>query len=76
MSSSNTGTPEAASQCRAASGVLLNYRGVDVLMARGRIPLHPRAVGDRTFALADAADAHRRMEAGDHVGKIVLTVVD
>ena len=27
---------------------------------------------DRTFALADAADAHRRMEAGDHVGKIVL----
>ncbi|MGI4878100.1 MAG: NAD(P)H-quinone oxidoreductase [Janthinobacterium lividum] len=35
--------------------------------------LHP--VADRTFALADAADAHRRMEAGDHVGKIVLRVV-
>ncbi|WP_242098048.1 MULTISPECIES: NAD(P)H-quinone oxidoreductase [unclassified Sphingomonas] len=29
---------------------------------------------DRTFAMADAADAHRRMEAGDHVGKIVLTM--
>ena len=27
---------------------------------------------DRSFALADAAAAHRRMEAGDHVGKIVL----
>ncbi len=33
-----------------------------------------KPVIDRTFALADAADAHRRMEAGDHVGKIVLTV--
>jgi putative PIG3 family NAD(P)H quinone oxidoreductase len=29
---------------------------------------------DRVFALADAADAHRRMEAGSHVGKIVLAV--
>jgi putative PIG3 family NAD(P)H quinone oxidoreductase len=29
---------------------------------------------DRTYPLAEAADAHRRMEAGDHVGKIVLTV--
>ena len=28
---------------------------------------------DATFPLADAADAHRRMEAGVHVGKIVLT---
>ncbi len=31
-----------------------------------------KPVMDRTFALRDAADAHRRMEAGDHVGKIVL----
>jgi NADPH:quinone reductase len=30
---------------------------------------------DRTFALADAAAAHRHMESGEHVGKIVLTVV-
>jgi putative PIG3 family NAD(P)H quinone oxidoreductase len=31
-----------------------------------------RAVVDRTFALAEAADAHRRMESGDHTGKILL----
>ena len=29
---------------------------------------------DGSFALADAADAHRRMEAGAHFGKIVLNV--
>lgn len=29
---------------------------------------------DRLFPLADAAAAHTRMEAGDHVGKIVLTM--
>ncbi|URW77108.1 NAD(P)H-quinone oxidoreductase [Sphingomonas donggukensis] len=31
-----------------------------------------KPVMDRSFPLAEAADAHRRMEAGDHVGKIVL----
>ncbi|MBS0483101.1 MAG: NAD(P)H-quinone oxidoreductase [Proteobacteria bacterium] len=31
-----------------------------------------RPVMDQTFALDDAAAAHARMEAGDHVGKIVL----
>lgn len=45
-------------------------REVWPLFASGKL----RAVSDRTFALADAADAHRRMEAGDHVGKIVLAV--
>jgi putative PIG3 family NAD(P)H quinone oxidoreductase len=29
---------------------------------------------DQAFPLADAAAAHARMEAGDHVGKIVLTM--
>ncbi|HUH10483.1 MAG TPA: zinc-binding dehydrogenase, partial [Brevundimonas sp.] len=29
---------------------------------------------EATFPLADAAAAHLRLEAGDHVGKIVLTV--
>ncbi len=33
-----------------------------------------RPVIDRVFALADVAAAHRRMEAGNHVGKIVLQV--
>ena len=33
-----------------------------------------RPVMDETFPLERAADAHRRMEAGDHIGKIVLKV--
>lgn len=33
-----------------------------------------KPVIDTTFPLAQAAAAHRRMEAGDHVGKIVLTL--
>ncbi|WP_176484572.1 NAD(P)H-quinone oxidoreductase [Sphingomonas spermidinifaciens] len=33
-----------------------------------------KPVIDRTFPLACAAEAHARMEAGDHVGKIVLTI--
>ncbi len=33
-----------------------------------------RPVMDQRFPLADAAGAHARMEAGEHIGKIVLTV--
>jgi NADPH:quinone reductase len=33
-----------------------------------------RPVMDRSFPLRDAAAAHARMEAGDHIGKIVLQV--
>jgi putative PIG3 family NAD(P)H quinone oxidoreductase len=33
-----------------------------------------RPVIDRTFELAEANAAHERMEAGDHIGKIVLEV--
>ena len=29
---------------------------------------------DRSFPLAEAPAAHARMEAGDHIGKIVLTM--
>jgi putative PIG3 family NAD(P)H quinone oxidoreductase len=40
------------------------------LLASGKV----KVVMDSTFPLAKAADAHRRLEAGDHIGKIVLTV--
>lgn len=33
-----------------------------------------KPVMDQTFPLAEAAAAHARMEAGEHIGKIVLTV--
>jgi putative PIG3 family NAD(P)H quinone oxidoreductase len=39
-------------------------------VAQGRL----KPVIDSTFPLAQAADAHRRMESGDHIGKIVLTI--
>ncbi|HET8611450.1 MAG TPA: NAD(P)H-quinone oxidoreductase, partial [Sphingomonas sp.] len=38
--------------------------------AEGRL----KPVIDSTFPLAEAAAAHRRMEEGEHIGKIVLTV--
>ena len=33
-----------------------------------------RPARQTTFAMADAADAHRRLESGDNVGKVILTV--
>jgi NADPH:quinone reductase-like Zn-dependent oxidoreductase len=33
-----------------------------------------KPVIDSTFQLAQAPDAHRRMESGEHIGKIVLTI--
>lgn len=39
-------------------------------MAEGRL----KPVIDRVFPLTQAADAHRRIDGGEHVGKIVLTV--
>lgn len=32
-----------------------------------------RPIVDRTFPMSDAAEAHRALEAGDHIGKILLT---
>jgi len=46
------------------------HRNVWPLVEQGEI----RPVIDAHFPLAQAAEAHRRMEAGEHVGKIVLTV--
>ena len=40
------------------------------LVGEGRL----KPVMDRAYPLADAAAAHARMEAGEHVGKIVLTM--
>ncbi|HXH25994.1 MAG TPA: NAD(P)H-quinone oxidoreductase [Vicinamibacterales bacterium] len=45
-------------------------REVWPLLERGAV----RPVIDRTFPLAQAADAHARMESSVHIGKIVLTV--
>jgi len=40
------------------------------LLGAGKV----RVVMDSTFPLAKAADAHRRLETGEHIGKIVLVV--
>ncbi|MCU1530365.1 MAG: quinone oxidoreductase [Frondihabitans sp.] len=45
-------------------------RDVWPLLADGRV----RPIIDRIYPLDEAADAHRRMEAGDHIGKILLAV--
>jgi putative PIG3 family NAD(P)H quinone oxidoreductase len=57
--------PEA--KARIAKGV---EQRVWPLIADGKL----KPVMDSTFKLADAADAHRRIDAPDHIGKIVLLV--
>ncbi|MCB2067517.1 MAG: NAD(P)H-quinone oxidoreductase [Erythrobacter sp.] len=46
------------------------FREVWPLVETGEL----RPVMDRTFPMADAAKAHARIEAGEHVGKIVLDI--
>jgi NADPH2:quinone reductase len=48
------------------------YKKVWPILSAGRcLPII-----DKVFPLLSAADAHRRMEAGDHIGKIVLKVAE
>jgi NADPH:quinone reductase-like Zn-dependent oxidoreductase len=47
-----------------------DFQGVYDLIAAGSI----RPVVDSVFALADARAAHERLEAGDQLGKIVLSI--
>jgi len=47
-----------------------DFQGVYDLIAAGRI----RPVVDSVFPLADARAAHERLEAGDQLGKIVLSI--
>ncbi len=46
-------------------------RHVWPLLESGKV----RPVIDRVFSLADAAEAHRYLEAGNHIGKVVLQVI-
>jgi NADPH2:quinone reductase len=50
-----------ASELRARVWPLLESRAVKVLV-------------DRVFPLAEAAGAHRYMESGAHIGKLILAV--
>jgi zinc-binding alcohol dehydrogenase/oxidoreductase len=47
-----------------------DFRGAYDLIAAGKA----RPVVDRVYPLAEAADAHRRLEAGEQLGKIVLRI--
>jgi NADPH2:quinone reductase len=42
------------------------------VIAQGRY----KPVIDRTFPLAEVVEAHRRIDAGEHIGKIILTMND
>jgi len=58
---------DAEEKARLAAAV---ERDVWPLIARGAF----RPIVDKTFPLAEAAEAHAYLEAGDHLGKVVLTV--
>jgi zinc-binding alcohol dehydrogenase/oxidoreductase len=51
-------------------GTNADFEAVYELVASGRV----RPVVDEVFPLAEAAAAHERMEAGEHIGKIILRI--
>jgi NADPH:quinone reductase-like Zn-dependent oxidoreductase len=51
-------------------GTKADFEGVYDLVANGKI----RPVVDEAFPLSEARAAHERLEAGEQVGKIVLTI--
>ena len=51
-------------------GTREDFLGAYELVREGRVRVHV----DRVFPLAEAAAAHARMEAGEQLGKIVLTI--
>lgn len=68
MLTGSTLRPQSAERKALLADDLHRYVWPDV--AAGRL----KPVMDQSFALADAAKAHAHMEAGDHIGKIILTV--
>jgi NADPH:quinone reductase-like Zn-dependent oxidoreductase len=51
-------------------GMPSDFEGAYELVRDGKVRIHL----DSTFPLAEAADAHRRLESGDQFGKVVLSI--
>jgi NADPH:quinone reductase-like Zn-dependent oxidoreductase len=51
-------------------GTREDFLGAYTLVRDGRVRVHI----DRVFPLAEAAAAHARLEAGEQLGKIVLSI--
>jgi NADPH:quinone reductase-like Zn-dependent oxidoreductase len=51
-------------------GTMEDFEAVYELVASGRV----KPLVDEVFPLAEAAAAHERMEAGEHIGKIILRI--
>jgi len=51
-------------------GTREDFLGAYELVRSGRARVHV----DRVYPLAEAAEAHRRLEAGEQLGKIVLAI--
>ena len=53
-------------------GLIVGSRRRQLDLIRGLDPVHDHPVIDRSFPLAEIADAFRLQEAGGHFGKIVV----